>query len=432
MQIVGALPGLVDRQAIRPHEALINDHGVVAARVDALVGGGLRRVVVHQPHARAIGMDAVRTGAQRQVDALGRRDREGVAGDLRRLRDRIAVEIGQGRVMAVGVERERAAADIEDAQLGGLVRFHQDGRVADREGIAAAVEQEDVRLALRRVVVAVHAPLDLARVAVGRRNAVEPVVDVHINERILALNLLGRRLGHRLDAPRSRDQMREMIVGPVGLDDDHAGEAHQRMDVVLHVAVIPVGARRLRHEAVGELPPRRDRALGHVRHAVHGVVLRHPVEMDGVRQVMRVVQRHIDDVALLDPDGRARQPRRRAHRAAERREHPEGDVLARIDFFLDFDDLEVDVDLVGVAVAVEIVAELDRVGVGARDRRHLGIHAGALRRAARQIGRRQPVGAGIGRDRALVGLMGGGDRNKRREQEQRQNDRRTPHGEERA
>ena len=81
------------------------------------------------------------------------------------------------------------------------------------------------------------------------------------------------------------------------------------------------------------------------------------VEVDGVRQVVRVVERDVDDVALLHAQRRARQPRRRTHGAAERREHPEGHELAGIDLLLDLDHFEMEVDFVRVAIAVEIAPE---------------------------------------------------------------------------
>ena len=79
---------MIARQAVRPEEFLIDDGGVVAARIDALVGGGRLRVIVHQPHAGADRVVAVAAGAQREVDALRRPDVERVAGDARVLRHR--------------------------------------------------------------------------------------------------------------------------------------------------------------------------------------------------------------------------------------------------------------------------------------------------------------------------------------------------------
>ncbi len=292
------------RQAVIAHEAFVNDRGVVAARIDALVGGCGLRMIVHQPDARARGMHAVAAGAQREIDTLRRADVEGVAADTRALGHGPAVQMRQRRVMAVRVQMDRARTDIEDAQPGGLVRLHQDRRVAHGEGERAPVEHENVGHALRRIIVAMHALLDLARIGIGRRNAVEPVVDVHVHERIFVLIFLARRLRHRRDASGARDQMRKVIVRPVGLNDQHAGEPHQRMDMVLHMAVVPVGARLAGDEAVGEGFSRLHLVLRHVRHAVHVVRLAGTVQMDGVRQVVGVVERDGDVIALFDPQRR--------------------------------------------------------------------------------------------------------------------------------
>ena len=75
--------------------------------------------------------------------------------------------------------------------------------------------------------------------------------------------------------------------------------------------------------------------------------------------------------------------------AAERREHPEGDELAGIDLLLDLHDFEMEMDLVGIAVAVEIAAEHHGAFVGAGDRRQLRRQRVALGLAAAAEGLRQ-------------------------------------------
>src|SRR5262249_19801187 len=88
-----------------------------------------------------------------------------------------------------------------------------------------------------------------------------------------------------------------------------------------------------------------------------------------------------------------RQPRHLTGRAAERREHPEVHVLARIDLLLDLDHLEMEVDLIRIAVAVEITSEHDGIFVGARDRRQLRLERITLDRAAaaERFGEREAV-----------------------------------------
>jgi len=61
--------------------------------------------------------------------------------------------------------------------------FHHQRRVAHLNG-RAAVEHEDVRLRCVRVIVAMHALLDLARIVRPRESL--GGVDVHVHERIFA------------------------------------------------------------------------------------------------------------------------------------------------------------------------------------------------------------------------------------------------------
>ena len=154
----------------------------------------------------------------------------------------------------------------------------------------------------------------------------------------------------------------------------------------LHVAVVPIRARLPRHEAVGEGSAGRHGVLRHVGHAVHVVRLTGAVEVDGVRQVVRVVERDFDGVALFHAQRRARQPRGCAHGGADRRKHPERDELAGVDLFLDFDDFEMKVNLVGIAIAVEIRRAMHGAFVRARDRQHGRFQVGALDLAATPIG----------------------------------------------
>ena len=87
-----------------------------------------------------------------------------------------------------------------------------------------------------------------------------------------------------------------------------------------------MGARVCGDEFVDEGVARHHRCLGEIGHAVHGVGMDGAVEMDRVREVVGVAQRHPHTVALLDADGRASvkmarvgaaseaiQPRRVAH-----------------------------------------------------------------------------------------------------------------------
>ena len=154
--------------------------------------------------------------------------------------------------MAVCMQIADAGAVIKHAQLRGLTGRDQDRRVTQRERKRSPIEHEDVGFALRRIIIAMHALFDFAQIAVGCRNAIEAVVDIHVDERIFALIFLARRLGHRDDAAGTWNQMSKMIVRPVRLDDEHAGETHERMHMVLHMTVIPECARRPRGEAIGE------------------------------------------------------------------------------------------------------------------------------------------------------------------------------------
>ena len=201
-------------------------------------------MIVQHPHARATRVIAVVAGLQGEIDPLAGADVEGVARHARAGGQRIAVEVGERRMMAVGVEMKRVAAGIEHAQLGGFVRLHHDRGVAHRERERAPVQQEDVRLALRGIVVAVHPLLDLARVPVGGGDAMQPVVDIHEDERVFTLISLARGLAERRDPAGAEDDARKVVVGPPRLDDDHAGEPHRHVHVLVHVAMIEIGARK--------------------------------------------------------------------------------------------------------------------------------------------------------------------------------------------
>ena len=258
------------------------------------------------------------------------------------------------------------APGVEHAQLGRLVRLHDDGGVTQREWKCAAVEQEDVGLALRRVVVAMHALLDLAWVLVGRGDPVQSIVDVHVDQRIFGLVGLARALSQGLDAARAGNETGEVIVRPPRLDDDHAGEPHRHMHMLVDVAMIEIGAGKSRGEFVGEALARHDLRPRHVGNAVHVVGLRQPVQMDGVREIVGVVERDLDPLALLHAQRRRRYARGRAGGAADRRIDPERHELAGIDFLLHLDDLETEMHPGRIAVGLAR-SELDRVVGGVRE-----------------------------------------------------------------
>ena len=98
------------------------------------------------------------------------------------------------------------------------------GRIAQGEREGAAVEQKDVRAALRDVVIAMHRPLDLRRVLVEGRYAMQPVVDILVDQRVLArIAFLTLRHGEVRDATGADDEMAEIVVRPLRLDDQHPG-----------------------------------------------------------------------------------------------------------------------------------------------------------------------------------------------------------------
>ncbi len=160
------------------------------------------------------------------------------------------------------------------------------------------------------------------------------------------------------------------------------------MHVRLHVTVVEVRPGVLGDELVGEALARLDRRLGDVRHAVGRVGVNGAVQMDGVRKVVGVAQHDAHAIALLDADRGARHPRRRDHPAGLRREHPEGDELAGVDLLLRLGDLKDDLDLVRVAVAIDIAAQRDR----------FGRHAGNCRRRLRARCRRHEHSEDEGRE----------------------------------
>ena len=74
------MPVRIERQPILAHEAVVDDGRVIAARIDALVGGGGLRVIVHQPDTGTGRIEPIAAGAQREIHAL-RADVEHVARD---------------------------------------------------------------------------------------------------------------------------------------------------------------------------------------------------------------------------------------------------------------------------------------------------------------------------------------------------------------
>jgi hypothetical protein len=72
--------------------------------------------------------------------------------------------------------------------------------------------------------------------------------------------------------------------------------------------------------------------------------------------------------SFFDPDGRARDTGRRYHPLPFGGKDPEGDEFSRIDLLLDFDNFQVDRDLIGVTITVKISAQGNSRLRGARDR----------------------------------------------------------------
>ena len=87
-------------EAVRAHEALVDDGGHVAAGTDALVGDGVFGVVVHDPDAGSRGVGVVRTRPELQVEPLGGAEVEDVSGLAQAIRHRVTVEMGEYWVMA--------------------------------------------------------------------------------------------------------------------------------------------------------------------------------------------------------------------------------------------------------------------------------------------------------------------------------------------
>jgi hypothetical protein len=105
-----------------------------------------------------------------------------------------------------------------------------------------------------------------------------------------------------------------------------------------------------------------------------------------MRQIVRVVQVDAHVITDLNPDGGTRDPSRGTHAGTLRGEDPERLELARVDFLLDLVDLEVDVDLVWISVAIEVAPEGDGALRRTRDRRLLPRRS----RTWRPRARRQP------------------------------------------
>ena len=286
-------------------------------------------------------------------------------------------------MVAMRVQVDRALAGIKDAQQHAIAGGDVNRGIAQREREGAAVEQKDVWTALRDVVIAMHRPLDLHRVLVEGGYAMQPVVDVLVDQRVLArITLLPLRRGEVRNASGADDKMAEIVVRAVRFDDQHASESHEDMHIGLHVAVIEEGPRVLRHELVGERLPGHDGGLGDVRYTIHGVRVNGAVQVDRVRKVVRVLQNDLDVVALFHPDSGARRTRQGDHTVARWREYPEGNEFAGIDFLLNFVDFQADSDLIGVAVTVEITPEHHCVGCGTRN--DLATHGPAIGAAGRQ------------------------------------------------
>jgi hypothetical protein len=91
------------------------------------------------------------------------------------------------------------------------------------------------------------------------------------------------------------------------------------------------------------------------------------VKMNGVGEIVGVPESDPEPVTLFHADSWTRHASWRDHPLPFGGEDPEGDKLAGVDFLLDLDDLQVDRDLVGVAITVEISAKDDRCLGGTRD-----------------------------------------------------------------
>src|SRR5438552_15157399 len=155
---------------------------MVASRIDAFIGSCRLGMIVNHPHTRACGIHTVAAGTQREIDTLRRTYIKCVARDPGIFWNRITVKIRQRWMMTMRVKINCPAADIEDAKLRRLAGLHDDRAVSQREWEGTAIEQEDVRHAQCRIVFSMHPFFDLARIRVSRGNAVEPAVEVHVNE----------------------------------------------------------------------------------------------------------------------------------------------------------------------------------------------------------------------------------------------------------
>ena len=96
----------------------------------------------------------------------------------------------------MGVEGESSISSVKDSQLYSLVLLHPNKGVAKCEGKGTSVQEKDIGLALRRVVLPVHLLLNLAGVFVVFHNTVQLAIDIRIDERVLPLvAFLDGRLG---------------------------------------------------------------------------------------------------------------------------------------------------------------------------------------------------------------------------------------------
>ena len=134
-----------------------------------------------------------------------------------------------------------------------------------------------------------HPFLNFARVLINGRNSIQPVVDIHVDQRVLSLVFPNRRLREIRDAAGTRDEVPEVVVRPVRFDDEHAYETHQHVDIRLDMAMVKVGAGVLGDEFVRERLAGFDRRLGDVRHAIHRIRVDRAMQVNRVREIMRVL-----------------------------------------------------------------------------------------------------------------------------------------------
>ena len=209
------------------------------------------------------------------------------------------------------------------------------------------------------------------------------------------------------------------VVGPVLLDHEHPLQSHQNVGLRLDVAVVEHGARLARGHLIRARFARPDGQLAGNRHTVVALPVRvhermiHAVEMDGVRQVMRVFERHPQGVAGFDANDRGRRAQPdvrpvgleifRGHAARLGRKHPQPGLDAGRNGIgrkrrrivgratVQLDDFQPQVNVIRVAVAVRVVF-LDQ-----RIRRQPGLHERLRRNVVRPAHERRDFRGIVGR-----------------------------------